>query len=165
MPINESLISELEQETKLTKRLLERVPIEKADWKAHEKSMSLGRLATHVAEIPGWITSTLGADEMDFAKFDYKPRIAKSNAELIEIFEENRAKGLESLKNAKDEDFSKDWTMRNGEQVYFTMPKIAVIRTYAFNHLYHHRGQLTVNLRLLNVPLPYIYGPTADEPM
>lgn len=165
MSINQSFISELEQEAKATKKVLERVPLDKPDWKPHEKSMALGRLATHVAEIPGWVTSTLAADELDFAKFDYKPRIATNTDELIQIFEENRSKGLDSLKNAKDEEFTKNWTMRNGEQIYFTLPKIAVLRTFAYNHLYHHRAQLTVYLRLLNVPLPYIYGPTADEPM
>lgn len=165
MPINQSLITELEQESKATKRLLERVPIEKSDWKPHTKSMTLGRLATHVAELPGWISTALDTDELDFAKIEYKPRIAKSNSELIEIFNENLTKGLESLKKATDEDFMKNWTMRNGEQVFFTLPKIAVLRSTAYNHLYHHRGQLTVFLRLNDVPLPGIYGPTADEPM
>lgn len=165
MPINQPFITELEQEAKATRKVLERVPLEKSAWKPHEKSTPLGRLATHVAEIPGWITSTLGADELDFSKFDYKARVAGASSELLQIFEENYSKGMESLKNASDDDFSKNWTMRNGERIYFTLPKVSVIRTFAFNHQYHHRAQLTVYLRLLNVPLPYVYGPTADEPM
>ncbi len=165
MPVNQSFIAELEEEAKSTRKVLERVPVEKSDWKPHEKSMPLGRLATHVAELPGWITSVLSTDEMDFAKIEYKPKIAKTTAELLEIFEDNYSKGLKSLKDAKDEDFFKNWTLRNGEQIYFTLPKIAVIRSVGYNHLYHHRGQLTVFLRLNDVPLPGIYGPTADEPM
>jgi uncharacterized damage-inducible protein DinB len=165
MPLNEAFIAELEQEAKGTRKLLERVPIEKSDWKPHEKSMSLGRLASHVAEISGWITTTLSTDELDFAKIDYKPVVAGSTAELLEIFEKNHSKAVESLKNAKDEDFMKNWTLRNGEQVYLTMPKIAVLRSFAYSHQIHHRGQLTVYLRLNSVQLPGIYGPTADEQM
>lgn len=165
MPINEAFIAELEQESKATRKILERVPIEKSDWKPHDKSMTLGRLASHVAEISGWTTTTLGANEMDFSKIDYKPRIAKSSAELMEIFEENYSKAMESLKNAKDSDFMETWTLRNGDQVYFTMPKVVVVRNFAYSHLIHHRAQLSVYLRLLDVPVPSIYGPTADEPM
>lgn len=165
MPLNEGFIKELEQEAKSTRKVLERVPIEKADWKPHEKSMSIGRLATHVAELSGWVATVLSSDELDFAKIEYKPRIAANSKELIEIFEENYSKAMESLKNASDENFFKDWTLRNGEQIYFTLPKISVIRSIGYNHLYHHRGQLTVFLRLNDVPLPGIYGPTADEPM
>lgn len=165
MSLNQSFISEFEQEAKSTKKVLERVPIEKADWKPHEKSMSLARLATHVAELPSWLDVTLNSDELDFAKVEYKPRIAASSAELIHIFEENYSKGLKAIKNATDEVLMSNWTMRNGEQIFFTLPKIAVIRSTVYNHLYHHRAQLGVYLRLLNVPLPAIYGPTADEPM
>ncbi len=165
MPINEGFIAELEMEAKSTRKILERVPIEKSDWKPHEKSMTLGRLSSHVAEISGWVSSTLDADELDFTKIDYKPVIAGSNKELLEIFEKNHSKAIESLKKAKDEEFFKNWTLRNGEKVYLTMPKIAVLRSFAYSHQIHHRGQLSVFLRLLNVPLPGIYGPTADEPM
>jgi len=165
MPLNEAFIAELENEAKATRRLLERVPLDKSDWKPHEKSMSMGRLASHVAEISGWVSHTLDADELDFAKMDYKPKIAASNAELLEIFEENHKKALDSLKKAKDEEFMKNWTLRNGEQVYMTLPKIAVLRSFAYSHQIHHRGQLTVYMRLNDVALPSIYGPTADEQM
>ena len=165
MSLNQPFISELENESKSTQKVLERVPIEKSDWRPHEKSMPLGRLATHVAELTGWIGSTLGADELDFSKIEYKPRIAKSTDELLEIFRENRDKGLEFLRKTSDEEMMKNWTLRDGEKIFLTLPKIVVVRSFAFNHLYHHRGQLTVFLRLLNVPLPNVYGPTADEPM
>ena len=163
MPLNEAFIAELEQEAKATRRLLERVPLDKSDWKPHDKSMSLGRLASHVAEIPGWVSVTLDADELDFSKMDYKPVIASSNKELLEIFEKNYKKALESLKRAKDEEFMKNWTLRNGETVYMTLPKAAVLRSFAYSHQIRHRGQLTVYMRLNNVALPGIYGPTADE--
>ncbi len=165
MPINQSFISELEEQAKGTKQLLERVPLEKADWKPHEKSTTMGRLATHVAELPGWISFILSTEEIDFSKLDYKPRIAASTKELLEIFDENISKSLESLKKAKDKDFTKTWTMRSGEQVHFVLPKDVVLRSFSYNHLYHHRGQLTVYLRLNNVPLPNLFGPTADAPM
>ena len=163
MGINETFIAELQQETAATKKLLERVPLDKADWKPHEKSMALGRLATHVAELLGWTSMTLDHDELDFATMDYKPVVAKNTAELLKILDDNVNKGLESLKNAPDERFAENWTMRNGEQVYFTLPKAAVLRSFTFNHHYHHRAQLGVYLRMLDIPLPGIYGPTADE--
>jgi uncharacterized damage-inducible protein DinB len=165
MGINELFIAELQQESASTRKLLERVPLDKADWKPHEKSMPLGRLATHVAEIPGWTTVTMEQDELDFATMDYKPVIAKDNHELVKMLDENLAKALKTLKDSPDERFSENWTMRTGDKIYFTLPKAAVLRSFAFNHQYHHRAQLTVYLRLLDVPLPGIYGPTADETM
>ncbi len=163
MGMNRALIAELKQEAASTKKILERVPLDKADWKPHEKSMPLGRLATHIAELPGWVSVTLDQDELDWATFDYKPVIAKSTEDLLKILDDNVAKAEESLNNAADAKFAENWTMRNGEQVYFTLPKGEILRTAAYSHLYHHRGQLSVYLRLLNVPLPGIYGPTADE--
>lgn len=163
MAINEPLIAELHQEAAMTKRLLERVPMDKADWKPHEKSMSLGRLASHVAELFGWITFTLDTDGIDWATFEYKPELPKTADELVAVLDKNVSGADASLKSADDAKFMEMWTMRAGEQVYFSLPKIAVIRTSAYNHLYHHRGQLTVYLRELGVPLPPIYGPTADE--
>jgi|SRR4030095_3654723 len=165
MPISESFLAELQQEARPTRKMLERVPLDKSDWAPHKKSTPLGRLATHIAEIPGWTSITLEHDELDFSKFDYKPRVADSTSELIKIFEENLFKAEQTLKKTGDEIFMQDWTMRNGEQIYFTLPKIAVLRSTCFNHLVHHRGQLSVYLRLLDVPLPGVYGPTADEPM
>jgi uncharacterized damage-inducible protein DinB len=165
MSLNQSFLDELEREARPTRKMLELVPLEKADWAPHKKSTPLGRLATHIAELPGWTSVTLDYRELDFAKSEYKPRIAESNSELINIYEENLEKAEKSLKNTDDEVFSEEWTLRNGEQVYFTLPKIIVLRSTCFNHLIHHRAQLGVYLRLLDVPLPGIYGPTADEPM
>jgi len=165
MPINQSFLDELEREATPTRKMLELVPLEKADWAPHKKSMPLGRLATHIAELTGWASHTLDHNELDFAKMDYTPRVAASTAELISIFEENLSKAEKSIKNADDKTFMDDWTLRNGEQIYFTLPKIQVLRSTCFNHLVHHRGQLSVFLRLLDIPLPGVYGPTADQPM
>ena len=165
MSISETLIMEIQEEAKATRKLLERVPDKSLTWKPHEKSMVLSRLASHVAEIVGWVSFTLDYDELDFGKFKYTPPEIKSNSDLLKILDENLEKALDSLKKAGDEVFSENWTMKNNEIVYFTLPKIAVVRSFAMNHLYHHRGQLTVYLRLLDVPLPGVYGPTADEQM
>ena len=164
MALNQSLIPEFEQEAKSTRKILERVPLEKSAWKPHPKSTALGQLAVHVAELHGWPGSMLSSNELDFAKIDYKPSTANTTSELIDVFEANYSKGLNSIKNATDEMLLQNWTLRNGERIFFTLPRITVIRT-GFNHIYHHRAQLGVYLRLLDIPLPFIYGPTADEPM
>ena len=163
MSYNQGLIAELKMEAASTRKMLERVPVEKNDWKPHDKSMKLGRLATHVAELPGWITTTMTTDELDFAKIDYKPVIAATNEELLAKLDENVNKAIASLENANDADFEKMWTLRNGEKVFFSMPKKVVLRTVAYSHHYHHRGQLSVYLRLLDIPIPGMYGPSADE--
>ena len=158
----EILLAEVKQEAKATRALLEKVPFEKADYKPHEKSMTLKRLATHVAEINGWWKECLTMDVLDFSKGDSKPKEINSTADILALHDDLLAKAEVILNNAADEKFNEDWTMRNGDVVYFTMPKAEVVRTWCMNHLYHHRGQLTVYLRLLNVPLPSTYGPTAD---
>lgn len=165
MTIAKTYLEELKQEAVSTRKLLERVPLEKGDWKPHEKSMGLARLASHVAENFEWIADTIGSDELDFAKIPYEPFIPKSTNELLKFFDESYAKAEKALSSCSDEEMMKNWTMRNGEQIYFTMPKAVVIRSFCINHMIHHRGQLTVYLRLLNVPLPGVYGPTADEQM
>jgi uncharacterized damage-inducible protein DinB len=163
MSQNRALIAELQMEAANTRKTLEKVPVEKNDWKPHPKSMTLGRLASHVAEIPGWITMTLNTDELDFAKWDYKPHVAQTTEELVGILDKHVGEALAALENAKDEDFDKMWTMRNGEHVYYTLPKKVIIRSFGLSHNYHHRAQLGVYLRLLDVPVPGVYGPTADE--
>ncbi len=163
MGMNEVFIAELQQESAATRKLLERVPMDKADWTPHEKSMKLGNLAHHVSELPGWSMVTLDQDELDFAKWEYKPEIPKTTEELVKNYDNTVAKAIECLKNADDAKFMQDWTMRNGEQVFFTLPKAAVLRSFVFNHSYHHRAQLGVYLRLLDIPLPGMYGPSADE--
>jgi uncharacterized damage-inducible protein DinB len=161
--IANALIGELEQEAKVTRKILERCPPEKFDWKPHEKSMSLGRLASHVAEMHGWTKHTLESPELDFSKMDYKPFEPSSAEELVALFEKLNAEGIESLRNTSDETFMEPWSLRNGDQIYFTMPKVAVMRGMVLNHIVHHRGQLSVYLRLNDIPVPAMYGPSADE--
>lgn len=163
MPLNESILAELQMEAAATRKMIERVPEKSFDWKPHDKSMTLGRLAYHICENPQWVSVTVDKDEIDFAANDYVPKEAKTTAELLKVFDDSLAEAVECLKNASDEKLMGNWTMRNGETVYFTMPKTAVLRSFVLNHIVHHRGQLSVYLRMLDVPLPQIYGPTADE--
>ena len=163
MSIGKTILAEVLQEAASTRKLLAVVPFDQADFKPHEKSMSLRRLATHVTEITGWWKECLVHDELDFSAGDFTPKQLNTTEELLAMHDDLVAKATIILSEIADEEFGKMWTMRNGEQVYFTMPKLAVTRTWCLNHLYHHRGQLTVYLRLLNVPLPGMYGPTADD--
>jgi len=166
MAIRDAFIGELKHESSLTRKMLERVPLDKKDWKPHEKSMTLGRLATHVAEIPHWISDIIHVDDYDFMKdFDFNPVTAGSTEELLKIFQINFDKALADLATLNDDDFSKNWTVRRGAQVMFSTPKKVSLRGFALNHLIHHRGQLSVYLRLLDVPVPGMYGPSADERM
>lgn len=165
MTIAQSLLMELKEESKATRAILERVPFENPAYKPHEKSMELLKLAVHVAEMGDWVGTTLDTDVLDFSKEEYKPFVPKDSADLVNYFDNCQAKAVKSLENAKEEDFMKDWTMRDGEKIYLTMPKAAVIRSFCMNHLIHHRAQLGVYLRLNNIPLPGSYGPTADETM
>jgi uncharacterized damage-inducible protein DinB len=162
MSIRDALIPEYEMELKNTRKILERVPFEKADWRPHEKSMSLGRLATHIAEIPFFMSNGISESEMDFAKDGFRNKPA-SKEELMKLFDDHSSKAMEALRNASDETLLGNWTMRNGDRVYFTLPKVIAARNLAMNHLYHHRGQLSVYLRLLDVPVPGMYGPSADD--
>ncbi len=157
------LIGELTHEATTTRKILERIPTEKFDYQPHEKSMTMSRLATHVAEMIDWVTVTCTTSELDFAAGDYKPFEAKDNAELLDYFDKNVAQAIESLKNTSDETMMETWTMKNGEQIYMAMSKIATLRGMVFNHIWHHRGQLSVYLRLNDIPVPSIYGPSADE--
>jgi uncharacterized damage-inducible protein DinB len=158
-----AFLAELDNEAKVTRQCLERVPADKFDWKPHEKSMTFGRLASHIVEMFGWTTATLKQDVLDFATMDYKPFEPSSTEELLAFFDERIAEAKSTLGATSDEQFMTDWTMRNGEQVYFTMPKVAVMRSFVMNHIIHHRGQLSVYLRLNDIPVPAIYGPSADE--
>jgi len=158
-----AFLAELDNEAKVTRTVLERVPAEKFDWQPHEKSMTMGRLAVHVAEMFGWTKETCKSDVLDFATMDFTPFEPKSNEELLAFFDDHIAKAKIILAETSDETFMTDWTMRNGEQVYLTMPKVAVMRSFVMNHIVHHRGQLSVYLRLNDIPVPSIYGPSADE--
>src|SRR5215203_4038946 len=160
-----ALIGELQQEAAVTRKCLERIPAEKFDYQPHEKSMKMGRLAVHVAEMTGWVIETVNKPELDFATMDYKPFEPQTTEELVEFFVKIVVDSIEALKTASDEALMEDWTLRNGEQVYFTMPRIGVLRGMVFNHIVHHRGQLSVYMRLNDIPVPALYGPSADEQM
>ena len=156
-------LAELKQESASTKKILERVPLDKTTWKPHEKSMDMGTLTKHVAEMPHYIYLTLAKDELDFAKEPYDFSPLASNEAAIQEFKKGYDAAMEILKTTSDEQLMQPWTMRNGADIYFTMPRIAVLRTFCMNHLYHHRGQLSVYLRLNDIKLPGIIGPSADE--
>jgi len=161
MTISEALLPELEEEMKTTRRLLERVPSGQGEWKPHAKSFALGHLAQLVATMPGWITSTVRGDDIDLSE---GPGYSFETTEtLLTEFDQHVAEARAQIAGASDADFDLPWSLLRGEQVLFTSPRRTVVRMHV-NHLIHHRGQLTVYLRLLDVPLPSIYGPTADEP-
>lgn len=162
MQIIPLLLKEMEQEAETTRKFLKLVPTDKFDWKPHEKSMTMKILAVHIAELPAWVTMGLTTDEMDFAKNPYKPTQVNDTSELVELFEKSLASGKASLSAAKEEDLLPSWTLRNGEQVFAVMSKYEVIR-HAYSQTTHHRAQLGVYLRLLNIPIPGSYGPSADE--
>ena len=157
------LIAEMEQEARVTRTCLERIPAEKFDWKPHEKSMAFGKLASHIAEMFSWTGPTLQQPELDFSKFDYKPFEPATTADLVEYLDKNVSEAIDVLRNTPDDVFMENWTMRNGETVYFTMPKATCMRSFVMNHIVHHRGQLSVYLRLNDIAVPSIYGPSADE--
>ncbi|MGD9630452.1 MAG: DinB family protein [Pyrinomonadaceae bacterium] len=161
--LGSAYIAEMEQEAKVAREVLSRIPAEKFDWKPHEKSMAFGRLASHVAEMFGWTPATLNQPELDFAKMDYKPFEPATTDDLLEFFDKNVAEAIETLRNTTDDIFMENWTMRNGETEYFTMPKAVVMRSFVMNHIVHHRGQLSVYLRLNDIAVPSMYGPSADE--
>lgn len=157
------MIAELTMEAANTKKMLERVPFEHIGWKPHEKSMGMGSLATHIAVIPTWITMTIKTDEFDLAAAPYNPPAVNSAEELVALHEKNIADAVEQMENVSDEDMMKPWTLRHGDHVIMTLPKVAVIRSVGMNHIIHHRAQLSTYLRHHDVPVPGMYGPSADE--
>ena len=163
MSISQSFLSELEYELPSTRKVLERVPQERLDWRPHAKSYSMGDLATHVANLPTWGILILQQPELDLAS-TWRMDAIRSGTELLAFFDKNAQDMRAALELATDADFMEPWTLRMGEKKIFTMPRVAVYRSTVMNHLIHHRAQLTVYLRLNDVPVPSIYGPTADEP-
>lgn len=160
MSIAESLLPEFDLEMATTRRLLERVPSDKAQWKPHPKSFALGHLAQLLSWMPGWITNTLRETELNLAKAGgYSFETTET---LLAGFDKNVREAREAIVSSKDADFAVPWSLKHGDRVLFTDPRGTVVRTH-INHLIHHRGQLTVYLRLNDVLLPSIYGPTADE--
>lgn len=163
MTIAAMMLPEFDHEMATTRSLLERVPEEHAAWAPHPKSMPLGRLAAHIAELPGWMGSTIHQTELDFgAPGAYNPTQFTTTAKVLELFDAHVKAAREALAGVSDADLMESWTLRNGEHVIFTQPRAGVVRGFVINHIIHHRGQLSVYLRLHNVPLPSIYGPTAD---
>jgi uncharacterized damage-inducible protein DinB len=162
MSIIPALITEFDQEMKTTRRLLERVPTEKGHGKPHPKSFSLGHLAQLISWMPGWVANTLTETELNLLA---TPNYSYETTEtLLADFDYNVAQTKAALAKAKDSDLEVPWSLKRGDQVFFTQPRGVVVRTH-ITHLSHHRGQMTVYLRLLDVPIPSIYGPTADERM
>ncbi len=164
MPFSETLLPEFDEEMKNTRKLLERVPDGKFDYQPHQKSMTLGRLATHVAELPGWTMSTLEREVLDLQP-DFKPQIATSRAELLRIFDTNVERARARIAAATDDDWKKTWTFKFAGETILSSPRSVVMRGWVMNHLIHHRAQLGVFLRLNEVAFPGMYGPSADEKM
>ena len=166
MAIVDTLLPEFDHEFATTRRLLDRVPPAQFSWKPHDKSMSLGQLAAHLANIPFWCTATLEADSLDLEAMgdEARPKEPESRDSLLRDFDTRLNTARQRLVATTDPEFLLPWTLKSGGQEFFTMPKITVLRTFVMNHQIHHRGQLSVYLRLNNVPVPPIYGPTADEP-
>jgi len=162
MQMTQVFLKELEQEAQTTRKMLSRVPTDKFDWKPHEKSMTIRQLTTHIAELPSWITMTLNTSELDFASNPYEPVPLSDNPSLLSYFEQSLATGRSSLQQAVDADLEPTWTLRNGNDIYAVSPKGEFLRL-TFSQIIHHRAQLGVYLRLLNIPIPGSYGPSADE--
>ena len=165
MPIVDSLLPEYDHELATTRRLLERVPEAEFDWKPHPRSMTLGQLAGHVANLPFWLSATLNAPFYDVTTGDKEARLDPplSREVMLKEFDERVRKARARLAQASDAEMMAPWALKNDGQEIFSMPRAAAVRSFVMNHLIHHRGQLSVYLRLKDVPLPSMYGPTADE--
>jgi uncharacterized damage-inducible protein DinB len=166
MSVSEELLSEFDSEMASTRRTLERIPEDKLTWKPHEKSMLLGRLAGHLAELPGFGITALTTDSFDLASArtaNFKPLVAESQKHVVEVFDKNVAKARAAIAATSDEAWGKNWKLVLGERKIFNGPRRLAIRSMLMNHIIHHRAQLGVYLRLNGVPVPSIYGPSADE--
>jgi len=163
MTLIEMFVKEMNQEAVATRKVLAAVPNDKLDWQPHNKSMSIRALATHIAELPTWVTMALTTEELDFASSPYKPTIVNSTQELIELFEKSLADGRSQLIPENEAKMGEPWTLRSGDTIFSTTTKAETIR-HAFNQITHHRAQLGVYLRLLDIPVPATYGPSADDP-
>ena len=157
-----ALLQELDQEAQTTRRMLERVPTAYFTWRPHQKSMSIKQLATHIAELPTWVTMAVTKDGRDFAADPYEAEEVHNSIELMEYFERSLEDGRSHLAATREETLDETWTLRNGDEVYHIATKAEIIRmTYC--QIVHHRAQLGVFLRLLDIPIPGSYGPSADE--
>jgi uncharacterized damage-inducible protein DinB len=165
MTMIDSLMAEFEHEAQTTRKHLERLPGDKLDWRPHEKSFTAVALASHITELVTFADAIFNQDELDFDPATYKPYLATSVADLIKTFDDNVAKGKQAMAGVTDETLKQPWSFKIMGRVRFEKPKAAVFRDFTLSHLIHHRGQFSVYLRLLNVPVPGSYGPSADEPM
>ncbi len=165
MSISQMLLPELEQEYAGSRRVLERIPYDKVEWQPHPRSFSIGKLAKHVADMPSWMKMTIEKDKVDLESFDRAEmyKLPATHADLLAMFDRNVAEAKASLAAASDAQLMGAWSLCSGEVTHFTLPRIAAIRSFILNHNVHHRAQLTVYLRLLDVPVPGLYGPSADE--
>lgn len=167
MAIKDGLLAEFDKEMASTRTVLERIPTEKFGWKPHTKSGTMGWLASHIANMGQWAAMTMNSDSFDMAppggETPKPPPEPKTSAELLQAFDANVKSGREAITQASDADMQRPWAFMNGGKTVFSMPKIAVLRGIIMNHLIHHRGQLTVYLRLNDIPVPALYGPSADE--
>jgi len=165
MGLSNALLPEFDNEMANTRKTLERVPDDKFDWKPHEKSMAMGGLGVHLSNLPSWGALAVGSDSFDMAPGGQPvttPPLS-SGAEVLATFDENVAKTREAIAGASDEELFKPWSLMSNGNTLLTMPKIAVLRNFVMNHMIHHRAQLGVYLRLNDLPVPSIYGPSADE--
>jgi uncharacterized damage-inducible protein DinB len=159
------MLGEYDHEMNTTRSLLARVPDAKGSWQPHQKSMTLGKLAIHIATLPGWVPSILSGTEFDTSPpggSGYTTPPFKSTKELLTIFDRETARARAAIAAAPDTELMVPWSLKSAGKTVFTMPRVAVLRSFFMNHSIHHRGQLSVYLRLNDVPLPSIYGPTAD---
>lgn len=161
MKLAEQIVAELENEAQTTKRLLERIPDEKLSWKPHVKSFSLGQLALHIAAVPGGIAAAVMNDTMEAPNFAQEE--GRSRDEVLKTFAKSITAAKDTLNKMDDSKLNSSWSLTKNGRTIMSMPRVAVVRSIMMNHVYHHRGQLSVYLRLLDVPIPSIYGPSADE--
>jgi len=162
MSISQMLLPEFDQEMASTRKLLERVPDDRFSYKPHEKSMELGRLASHIAELPNWGATALNTEGLNLEP-GMKPYLAKSREDLLQAFDKNVADARARIAAATDQELGAIWTLTFAGKTMFSMPRVSVLRTTMMNHLIHHRAQLGVYLRLNDIAIPGIYGPSADE--
>jgi uncharacterized damage-inducible protein DinB len=163
MTMSQALLPEFDNEMRLTRKALERVPDDKFDWKPHAKSMALGRLAAHLAELPAFGAAMIKTDVIDFDKGEYKPAVANNGADVLALFDKTTAEAREAIAGATDDDLRQPWKMIYQQKALFDAPRVVGLRGMFMNHVVHHRGQLTVYLRLNDIAVPSIYGPSADE--